>query len=365
MNAGTVQGVNQAYSNKTTGSVKSESPGLKTNVVSEQDVNLPGDQLDLGSLYSDAEANLRTLTDSLSTAKVGPDSKLENLPAPYSGFLSGNVGLSSMIGLGVVAGAAFGAGAGFLGPAAIGMSLGGLGLGSLGMPSGLQSLKSLPEPQEQAQPARTRNADGRFRTKSGKTKLETLRGTYGLDFAAGLPGNMPLGILRAATGESLTQLLKNPDKIQAVKPELENWQAPELAPGGRTRNADGRIRAKSGNTKLETLRGTYGLDFAAGLPGNMPLQVLRATTGESLTQLLKNPEKIEVAKPQLENWSPGYPSNFDSPSVNRVNQMVLFPSTYDSPNIISSGIAESSSESPSASSEALKTDADATEYLIR
>ena len=140
--------------------------------------------------------------------------------------------------------------------------------------------------------AQLRNKDGRFRTKTGKVHLETLRETYGEKFAAGLPGNMPLQVLRAATGTSLTQMVKHPEKIDPAREKLADWKAPDLAPGGRTRNADGRIHQKRGDTRLDTLRKTYGLDFAAQLPGNMPLQVLRAATGLSLSQLVANPEKI-------------------------------------------------------------------------
>jgi hypothetical protein len=67
---------------------------------------------------------------------------------------------------------------------------------------------------------RIRNQDGRIRAKRGDTQLETLRDTYGLDFAAGLPGNFPLGILRAATGMSLSQMLRHPDAVSAVVTDL-------------------------------------------------------------------------------------------------------------------------------------------------
>lgn len=67
---------------------------------------------------------------------------------------------------------------------------------------------------------RIRNQDGRIRAKRGDTQLETLRETYGLDFAAGLPGNLTLGILRAATGLSLSQMVKNPDAVSAAVDQL-------------------------------------------------------------------------------------------------------------------------------------------------
>ncbi|MGE0494543.1 MAG: hypothetical protein AB7S38_35365 [Vulcanimicrobiota bacterium] len=145
----------------------------------------------------------------------------------------------------------------------------------------------------------TRNADGRFRVKSGRTQLETLREQYGANFAAGLPGNMPLQVLRAATGLSLTQLLKQPEAIDKARPELSEWKAPETAPGERSRNANGQIRAKRGDTHIDTLRKNYGLDFAAGLPGNWPLAFLREATGMTLSQLVANPEALKEVTPEL------------------------------------------------------------------
>ncbi len=55
---------------------------------------------------------------------------------------------------------------------------------------------------------RVRNQDGRIRQKRSDTMLSTLRDTYGMDFAAGLPGNMTLGILRAVTGMSLSEMVR-------------------------------------------------------------------------------------------------------------------------------------------------------------
>lgn len=55
---------------------------------------------------------------------------------------------------------------------------------------------------------RVRNQNGRIRQKRSDTKLSTLRDTYGLDFAAGLPGNLTLGILRAVTGLSLSEMIR-------------------------------------------------------------------------------------------------------------------------------------------------------------
>lgn len=81
-------------------------------------------------------------------------------------------------------------------------------------PRGGARRQAAPEaaPRDEVQLSRTRTADGRFRVKRGDTKLRTLRETYGQDFAAGLPGNMPLAVLRAATGLSLSQMLRQPEK---------------------------------------------------------------------------------------------------------------------------------------------------------
>ena len=68
---------------------------------------------------------------------------------------------------------------------------------------------------------RHRNQDGRIRAKRGDTHIETLRDTYGMDFAAGLPGNFHLGILRAATGMSLSEMLRHPEAVQAAAEKLQ------------------------------------------------------------------------------------------------------------------------------------------------
>ena len=62
---------------------------------------------------------------------------------------------------------------------------------------------------------------GRIRAKRGDTHIETLRDTYGMDFAAGLPGNLHLGILRAATGMSLSEMLRHPEAVQAAAEKLQ------------------------------------------------------------------------------------------------------------------------------------------------
>jgi hypothetical protein len=57
---------------------------------------------------------------------------------------------------------------------------------------------------------------------------------------------------------------------------------------GRTRDENGRIRAKNGATRLDTLRTTYGDDFARGFRGDMKLDTLLDRTGcDSLSTFRK------------------------------------------------------------------------------
>jgi hypothetical protein len=57
---------------------------------------------------------------------------------------------------------------------------------------------------------------------------------------------------------------------------------------GRTRDRDGEIRHKNGNTRVDTLRSTYGDAFAAGVRGDMHLDTLLEKTGaRSLRNFLK------------------------------------------------------------------------------
>lgn len=54
---------------------------------------------------------------------------------------------------------------------------------------------------------------------------------------------------------------------------------------GRHRDQNGQIRAKNGNTRLDTLRQTYGDEFAAGRRGDMKLENYLKDEGySSLTQ---------------------------------------------------------------------------------
>jgi len=50
----------------------------------------------------------------------------------------------------------------------------------------------------------------------------------------------------------------------------------------RCRDQDGRIRAKNGNTRLDTLRETYGDDFGQGHRGDMQLRTLLDRSGSPL-----------------------------------------------------------------------------------
>lgn len=56
---------------------------------------------------------------------------------------------------------------------------------------------------------------------------------------------------------------------------------------GRTRDGDGEIRHKNGNTRVDTLRSTYGDTFASGVRGDMHLDTLLQRTGaKSLSDFL-------------------------------------------------------------------------------
>jgi hypothetical protein len=61
---------------------------------------------------------------------------------------------------------------------------------------------------------------------------------------------------------------------------------------GRHRDVDGRISEKHGNTRVDTLRETYGDNFAHGLRGDMHLDTLLDRKGaNSLSDYLKNHDK--------------------------------------------------------------------------
>jgi hypothetical protein len=57
---------------------------------------------------------------------------------------------------------------------------------------------------------------------------------------------------------------------------------------GRHRDANGEIRHKNGNTRVDTLRETYGENFAKGYRGDMILEtLLDRTSSDSLRDYLK------------------------------------------------------------------------------
>lgn len=57
---------------------------------------------------------------------------------------------------------------------------------------------------------------------------------------------------------------------------------------GRDRDENGRIRAKNGTTRVDTLRHIYGDDFAPGVRGDMKLDTLLDRSGaESLSDYLR------------------------------------------------------------------------------
>jgi hypothetical protein len=63
----------------------------------------------------------------------------------------------------------------------------------------------------------------------------------------------------------------------------------ELGLDGRTRDGDGEIRQKRGDTLVGTLRKTYGDDFAPGFRSDMRLDTLRDRVGgESLSKIVKD-----------------------------------------------------------------------------
>ncbi len=130
---------------------------------------------------------------------------------------------------------------------------------------------------------RSRNkTNGQLRQKRGDTHLSTLEDKYGE--ISDRRGDTHLSTLRELRQMSLSKMVK-------AEPEVTH----EEGLNGRFRNQDGRLRQKRSDTKLETLRNTYGTDFAAGLPGNETLGMLREATGMSLSQMLEHPEKVQQA----------------------------------------------------------------------
>jgi hypothetical protein len=57
----------------------------------------------------------------------------------------------------------------------------------------------------------------------------------------------------------------------------------------RSRDDNGQTRAKNGNTRIDTLRETYGENFAAGTRGDAHLSTLLERSGcSSLSEYLRN-----------------------------------------------------------------------------
>ncbi len=57
----------------------------------------------------------------------------------------------------------------------------------------------------------------------------------------------------------------------------------------RCRDLNGQIREKNGNTRIDTLRQTYGDNLAAGMRGDAHLRtLLDRTSSDSLSDYLKN-----------------------------------------------------------------------------
>jgi hypothetical protein len=61
---------------------------------------------------------------------------------------------------------------------------------------------------------------------------------------------------------------------------------------GRHRDQDGRISEKHGNTRVDTLRETYGENFAPGVRGDMHLStLLERSASNSLSDFRRNNNK--------------------------------------------------------------------------
>ena len=62
---------------------------------------------------------------------------------------------------------------------------------------------------------------------------------------------------------------------------------------GRHRDVNGQIREKNGNTRIDTLRETYGDNFAPDIRGDAHLRTLLDRTGSnSLSDYLKNEKEV-------------------------------------------------------------------------
>ena len=66
-------------------------------------------------------------------------------------------------------------------------------------------------------------------------------------------------------------------------------KSPNSGLDGRSRDKDGEIRHKNGNTRVDTLREIYGDGFAPNVRGDMHLDTLLERTGaRSLSDFIKN-----------------------------------------------------------------------------
>ena len=88
-------------------------------------------------------------------------------------------------------------------------------------------------------------------------------------------------------------------------PGVPIMSKPEKQPGldRRHRDLDGEIRKKNGNTKVATLRRTYGADFAAGSRSDMRLDTLLDQSGTtSLSQYRKKSNRVRERTAPM-RWS--------------------------------------------------------------
>jgi len=101
--------------------------------------------------------------------------------------------------------------------------------------------------------------------------------------------------LLAGRGDITKRTEANVNKTEAVhRDSREKRHVGEKQQGldGRHRDATGEIHHKSGNTRVGTLRKTYGNHFAAGRRSDMKLEdLLKETGAKSLTDFRKNYNK--------------------------------------------------------------------------
>ena len=73
-------------------------------------------------------------------------------------------------------------------------------------------------------------------------------------------------------------------------PGVPNMSHKQPGLDGRHRDANGQISQKHGNTRVDTLRETYGDGFAAGRRGDLKLEnLLSSERAQSLSEYLKKP----------------------------------------------------------------------------